>query len=307
MHNLLQIAPYPKALQARVEKEFRCHTPESVSSDPALRPKIEGILTQSYCLIPEELISLLPNVKVISTSGVGYDRIPVKFANQRGIVVTNTPGVLVPAVCELAIGILLSLLRQISAAGLFLREGKWRTQNFPLATDLCKKAVGIIGLGRIGQGIAARLAPFGVDLLYSGTLRPHLPYRYFSDRREMVSASNILFICVPGGPSTTNLVDASLLEALGPEGFLINISRGSVVDELALIHALKEGIIKGAGLDVYQNEPDINPEFLTLPNVVLTPHIAGATRETKEATVCLALDNLRAVLSGAQPITPVII
>ena len=123
----------------------------------------------------------------------------------------------------------------------------------------------------------------------------------------MVSASNILFICVPGGPATTNLVDAALLEALGPEGFLINISRGSVVDEPALIHALKEGKIKGAGLDVYRNEPDINPEFLTLSNVLLTPHIGGATRETKEAVVCLALDNLRAVLSGAQPLTPVII
>ena len=132
MHNVLQIAPYPKALQARVEKEFCCHTPESVSSDPALRPKIEGILTQSYCLIPEELISILPNVKIISTSGVGYDRIPVKFANQRGIVVTNTPGVLDAAVCELAIGILLSLLRQIPEANLFLGKGSGELKIFRL-------------------------------------------------------------------------------------------------------------------------------------------------------------------------------
>jgi lactate dehydrogenase-like 2-hydroxyacid dehydrogenase len=305
MHNLLQVGRFPQELQARIDKEFRCHAAESVASDPGLRSQMEGIITRSDSPIPEELIASLPNLKVISTSGVGFDRIPVKFANDRGIVVTNTPGVLTAAVCELAIGILLSLLREIPVADRFVRDGKWRTQIFPLTTSLSGKSVGIIGMGRIGQGIAARLAPFGVDLLYAGTCRPHLPYRYFADRYEMASASDILLVCVPGGAATKNLINASLLEALGPEGFLINMARGSVVDELALIHALKQRKIKGAGLDVFHDEPNINPEFFALSNVVLTPHLGSATRETREAMLCLALDNIRAVLSGAQPLTPV--
>jgi len=174
-----------------------------------------------------------------------------------------------------------------------------------MATSLSGKAVGIVGLGRIGQGIASRLSPFGVDLLYSGSLRPQFPYRHFPDLRSLASAADILFVCVPGGAATRKLIDASVLEALGPEGFIVNISRGTVVDESALIQALKAGTIKGAALDVFNDEPDINPELFNLPNIVLTPHLGSATQETREAMLRLALDNLHAVLSGVPALTPV--
>jgi lactate dehydrogenase-like 2-hydroxyacid dehydrogenase len=305
MYNILQIGSFPDELQARIDKAFQCHAPESVASDAGLRSRIEGIITRSNIVISEELISTLPHLKVISTAGVGYDLISVKFANDRGIIVTNTPGVLDAAVCELAVCIMLGLIRKLPAADRFVREGKWRTQAFPMATSLSGKAVGIVGLGRIGQGIASRLSPFGVDLLYSGSLRPQFPYSHFPDLRSLASAADILFVCVPGGAATRKLIDASVLEALGPEGFIINISRGTVVDESALIQALKAGKIKGAGLDVFNDEPDINPEFLTLPNIVLTPHLGSATQETREAMLRLALDNLQAVLSGASALTPV--
>jgi lactate dehydrogenase-like 2-hydroxyacid dehydrogenase len=304
MHNLLQIGVFPKELQAKIDEGFMCHALESLSND-GLRSQIEGIITRSNIPISEDLISTLPNLKIITTAGVGYELLPVKFANDHGIVVTNTPGVLDAAVCELAVGLMLALIRKIPAADRFVRDGKWRTQLFPMATSLSGKKVGIIGLGHIGQGIASRLLPFGVDLLYTGSRRPQFLYRHFADLHEMAAAADILFVCVPGGAATRKLIDASLLEALGPQGFLINISRGTVVDEQALIHALKSGKIKGAALDVFNDEPNINPEFFTLPNIVLAPHIGSATQETREAMLCLALDNLRAVLSGAPPLTPV--
>jgi lactate dehydrogenase-like 2-hydroxyacid dehydrogenase len=307
MHDLLQLGAFPKELQARIDNEFRCHSQEAVSSDDALRKQIGGIITRSNVRIPEELIASLPGLKVISTAGVGFELIPVKFANNLGIAVTNTPGVLDAAVCELAVGILMALLRKIPAADRYIREGKWQSDGFPMATSLSGKTVGIVGLGRIGQGIAARLAPFGVDLLYTGSRRPQFLYRHLADLSELASAVDILIVCVPGGAATRNLINASVLEALGPKGFVVNISRGSVMDELALIDALKMGKIKGAGLDVFKDEPDINPEFFKLPNIVMTPHIGSATQETRQAMLCLALDNLRAVLSGAPALTPCMI
>lgn len=305
MNNLVLVGEFPAALQLVIDAEFRCHRPAAALADEGLRARIAGIITRSNYTISDELISSLPNLKIVATSGVGYDGINVGLARARGVAVTNTPGVLDAAVCELGLGILLSLLRKIPAADRFLREGSWQANPFPLTTSLAGKSVGIVGLGRIGQGIAARLGAFGVRLSYTGTRQADSPHRHFDNLRDLAAAADILFVCCRGGPTTEKLINAEILAALGPEGFLINLARGSVVDEAALIQALDAGIIKGAGLDVYNDEPNINPAFLNLPNTVLTPHIGSATRETREVMLRLTLDNLHAVLSGRPPLTPV--
>lgn len=305
MKNLVKVGVFPEELQAIIEKEFRCHTFESTGSDEVLRSSIEGVIMRSNYTLPEAIIGALPNLKIIATSGVGYDGIPVELARQRGVVVTNTPGVLDAAVCELAVGLLLALLRKLPDADRFVRDGRWSATLFPLTTSLAGKTVGIVGLGRIGRGIAERLAAFGVEFAYSGSRKPDVPYRHFESLRDLAAAADVLFICCRGGKATEKLINAPILAALGAEGFLISMARGSVVDEPALIHALQTGGIKGAALDVYNDEPTINPAFFQLPNTVLTPHVGSATAETRRAMLDLTLANLRAVLGGAPALTPV--
>ena len=307
MKDLVQVGVFPAGLQPSIDAEFRCHPPETALADEEIRPRIEGIITRSNYAIPGSLIAALPNLKIIATSGVGYDGIPLASALAKGVVVTNTPGVLDAAVCELGVGILLALLRRIPEADRFTREGRWTPQSqFPLTTSLAGKTVGIVGLGRIGRGIAARLAPFDVQCAYTGSKpQPEVPYRFIDNLPGLAAEADILFVTCPGGARTEKLINASILAALGAEGFLINLSRGSVVDEAALIHALKTGVIRGAGLDVYQDEPAIDGAFLTLPNTVLTPHVGSATAETRAAMLRLTLDNLHAVLKGAPALTPV--
>lgn len=305
MKNLVQVGVFPEELKARIDGEFRCHAFEATRADQALRTSVEGVITRSNYLIPDEVIETLPNLKIIATSGVGFDGIPIGLARTRNIVVTNTPGVLDAAVCELGVGILLALLRQIPAADRFVREERWHSGLFPLTTSLAGKVVGIVGLGRIGKGLAARLAPFGVRLIYTGSKQNDSPHQHVERLPDLASGSDILFVCCRGGVGTERIINAAVLEALGANGFLVNLSRGSVVDEPALIHALQTGVIRGAGLDVYEDEPGINPAFLALPNTVLTPHVGSATQETRAAMLRLTLDNLHAVLGGRPPLTPV--
>jgi lactate dehydrogenase-like 2-hydroxyacid dehydrogenase len=309
MKDLVQVGVFPAELQPRIDAEFRCHPPEAALADEGLRQRVEGIITRSNYTITESLLAALPKLKIVATSGVGYDGIPVAVARAKGVVVTNTPGVLDAAVCELGVGILLALLRRIPEADRFTRERRWTPQSqFPLATSLAGKTVGIVGLGRIGKGIAARLAPFDVRFAYTGSRpRPEVPYRFVAKLHDLAAESDILVITCPGGASTEKLIDAPVLAALGSKGFLVNMSRGSVVDEPALIHALSTGVIAGAGLDVYNDEPAIDPAFFTLPNTVLTPHIGSATAETRAAMLRLTLDNLRAVLGGDSALTPVLV
>ena len=305
LRDLVFVGAFPPDLQRVLDAEFRCHDAEVALANPELAGRIQGIITRSNVLLSKQVVTGLPNLKIIATCGVGYDGIPLAAARERKIVVTNTPGVLDDAVCELGVGILLALLRRIPAADQFTRSGKWASGMFPLATSLAGKRVGIVGLGRIGRGIAARLAGFGVTLAYTGSLHDDVPHPHFEKLHELARESDVLFICCRGGDSTRKLINASVLEALGPDGFLINMSRGSVVDEPALIHALQTGRIQGAGLDVYEGEPDIAPAFLTLPNTVLMPHIGSATRETRAVMLRLTLDNLHAVLGGGAALTPV--
>jgi len=305
MRDLLQIGTFPALAQNLIDTEFRCRRLEQLERDDALRTAVRGIITRSNFEVPKDLIARLPNLGIIATCGVGYDLIPLDMAAQRGIVVTNTPGVLNSAVAELCIGMLFALLRRLPEADRFVRAGAWRRSVFPLASNLAGKRIGIVGLGRIGKEIAQRLEPFGITLSYFGRTDQKLQWRYEPDLHALARASDVLILTSPGGSATSRMIDAAVLAELGPNGFLINVARGSVVDEPSLIDALSRGAIAGAALDVFDNEPDIDPRFFTLDNAVLTPHIGSATNETRLAMARLTLDNLHRFFEDGTVLTPV--
>jgi len=304
--DLLQIGAFPAEVQAQIDAEFRCVSVADLEREPALAAGIRGVVTRSNLEVPAALVERLPGLEIIATNGVGYDLIPLGLAARRGIVVTNTPDVLNAAVAELCVGTLLSLLRRLPQADRFVREGRWAGAAFPLSTSLAGKHVGIVGLGRIGKDIARRLEPFGVALAYHGRSDQNLAWRYEPDLAALARDVDILIVVAPGGPETAHLVDARVLAALGPNGFLVNVARGSVVDQFALLEALEQGAIAGAALDVFDGEPDIDPRFFTLDNVMLTPHLGSATRETRAAMAQLMLDNLRAWFRSGRALTPVV-
>jgi lactate dehydrogenase-like 2-hydroxyacid dehydrogenase len=302
---ILQIGEFPKSMQAMIDQRIDCWRVADIEHD-SVRDQVRAIVTRSNYAVPAPLIERLPGLRIIATCGVGYDLIPVDFARQRGVVVTHTPDVLNAAVAELCIGLVLSLLRKIPAADRLVRGGLWPTQSFPLTTNLSGKRVGIVGMGRIGREIAIRLVAFQVDIAYHGrSPRPSLPWNFESDLCSLAAWADILILTLPGGGSTARIIDARVLEALGPQGYLVNVARGSVVDEPALLDALERAVIAGAALDVFDNEPHINPRFAALENVVLVPHIGSATRETRAAMVQLTLDNLEQFFLTGKALTPV--
>lgn len=303
--SILQIGAFPDDLQAMIDAQFTARSEAEVLADDALRQQIRAIITRSNCSICAEQLARLPNLKVVATSGVGFDGIPLDAARARNVVVTNTPGVLDDAVCELALGLLLSMLRQIPAADRYVRDGSWHKAPFRMSTGLAGKRVGIVGLGRIGKGIARRLEPFGVTLAYTGSAPQQVPYQFFPDTATLARHADILIVSCRGGEATRNLIDQGVLVELGPDGFLVNVSRGSVVDEAALAEALENGTIRGAALDVFATEPLPASPLTALPNTVLTPHVASATNETRQAMLRLALDNIARVLAGEAALTPV--
>jgi lactate dehydrogenase-like 2-hydroxyacid dehydrogenase len=305
MPELIQIGAFPDEVQAQLDREFRCHSQADLERDPALAGAVQGIITRSNLAVPADLVERLPRLGIIATCGVGYDLIPLPLAARRGIVVTNTPGVLNAAVAELCVGTLLALLRRLPQADRFVRAGAWRQGAFPLASSLAGKRVGIVGLGRIGKDIARRLEPFGVTLAYHGRTDQRLAWRYEASLIALAADSDILIVVAPGGAGTECMIDAGVLDALGPRGYLVNVARGSVVDQQALLVALERGVIAGAALDVFDNEPDIDPRLFALDNVVLTPHIGSATHETRREMAQLTLDNLRAFFRDGSVLTPV--
>jgi lactate dehydrogenase-like 2-hydroxyacid dehydrogenase len=305
MQDLIKVGVFPEALQAVIDTQFRCHDPEVLARDDALRRSVKGIITRSNCRIPTTLIDRLPSLKVIATSGVGYDGIPVAHARKAGVTVTNTPGVLDDAVCELAVGLLLAMLRDIPASDRYVRSGDWRNGAYSLTASLAGKRVGIVGLGRIGSGIASRLAGFKVDISYAGSRRYSAAFPFVDSVVDLARQVDILVVSCPGGAETFHLIDGAVLEALGPQGYLVNVSRGTVVDEAALAKALTQGQIRAAALDVFENEPLVDSPLTSLPNVILSPHAGSATRETRQVMLQLTLDNLKAVLEGRPALTPV--
>jgi lactate dehydrogenase-like 2-hydroxyacid dehydrogenase len=304
--DILQVGPFPPPLQAMVDAEFQCHSEAELEGNDGLRNAIRGIITRSAVKVPAALVETLPNLQIISTSGVGYDLIPREVAAKRGIVVTNTPDVLNTAVAELCVGLVLSLLRRIPEAHAFAMEGKWAKGQFAMGSNLSGKEVGIVGLGRIGKEIARRLNAFDVKLSYFGRNDQKLAYRFEPDLKALARSADVLIVAAPGGAETSKLIDGAVLEALGPEGYLVNMARGSLVDEAALLDALSNRRIAGAGLDVFENEPKIDARFLALDNVVLTPHIASATNETRRAMMRLTLDNLQAFFGSGKALTEVV-
>jgi lactate dehydrogenase-like 2-hydroxyacid dehydrogenase len=257
--------------------------------------------------IPGTLMAHFPKLEILSSFGVGYDRIDVKWAAAHGVVVTNTPNVLTEEVADTALALLLCTVRDIPQAERFVRTGKWVREGYPLSkATLRNRTVGMVGMGAIGQAIARRLDAFGVPLAYhTRHPRPELAYRHYPKLNDMARDVDILLIIVPGDATTQNMINAEVLDALGPDGILINMARGSVVDEPELIKALQEKRIMSAGLDVYAKEPEIPAELLAMENVVLFPHLGSASVYTREQMDQLVVDNILAWVVGKPPLTPV--
>jgi lactate dehydrogenase-like 2-hydroxyacid dehydrogenase len=253
------------------------------------------------------MMARFPKLEIVSTFGVGYDHIDAKWAAANGVVVTNTPEVLNEEVADTALGLLLCTVREFPQAERYLRAGKWPEKAYPLTrATLRDRTVGMIGMGRIGKAIARRLDAFGVPVVYHArNAQPDVSYRHYPSLIDMARDVDILLAIVPGGPATHNMINAQVLEALGPDGILINMARGSVVDEPALIKALKERKILSAGLDVFVNEPHVPKELIEMDNVVLFPHLGSGTVATRRRMDQLVVDNLLAWSAGKPPLTPV--
>ncbi len=257
--------------------------------------------------VSPEFMQRFPKLEQISSFGVGYDHIDAKWAGEHGIIVTNTPEVLNEEVADTALGLLLCTVREFPQAERYLRAGKWLKSHYPLTkATLRNRTVGMVGMGRIGKAIARRLDAFGVPVVYhSRNAQSGVKYKYYPKLLDMARDVDTLLVIVPGGPSTANMINAEVLKALGPNGILINMARGSVVDEPALIEALKYRTIYSAGLDVFAKEPEVPQELLEMEHVVLFPHLGSSTEVTRAAMDQLVVDNLLAWAAGKPPLTPV--
>ena len=279
-------------------------------TDPAafaqVAPRIVAIAASGESKVGAALMDQLPALKIISVMGVGYDGIDVAAAKARGVVVTHTPGVLNDDVADLAIALMLALSRQIALADRYVRAGTWAGGPLPLGRKVSGARIGIVGMGRIGQAIAHRAAAFSMRIGYTArSEKSDLPYAYHPTPAALAAHSDFLVVITPGGAATRKLIDAEVLKALGPQGCVINVARGSVIDETALIEALRNKVIAGAGLDVFEAEPNVPQALREMDNVVLTPHIGSATSQTRRAMAELAFANLNAQLTGQPLLTPV--
>ena len=311
MTQVLAIGNYTSTDRAALVDAFDAHVvagPADVAAlDEGLREGITAVAYAGHHAFDGSVMDLLPQLGVIANYGVGYDAIKVADANDRGIKVTNTPDVLNDDVADLAIAMWLMQGREMRAAEARVRSGAWAKEGpAPLNRKLSGGRAGIMGLGRIGRDIADRLAAFKMEIHYHARSEKETPgWTYHADPVDLAKAVDFLFVALVGGPETVNYVSAEVIDALGPDGVIVNISRGSVIDEEALLDALERRAIAGAGLDVFMGEPQVNPRFLTLENVVLQPHQGSATVQTRAAMAQLQRDNVAAHLKGADLLTPV--
>lgn len=294
----------------RLAERFRLHRMEEAPDREAffaeIGPRIRALAVGAMCPVDAALFDRLPRLEIVASFGVGYDTIDVAEAHRRGIVVTHTPDVLSDEVADLALGLLLATLRRIPQADRYLRAGRWREGSFPLTTSLRERRVGILGLGRIGRAIARRLEGFGVGIAYHGrTPQGDVAYAYHDSLLGLAHGVDTLIVAAPGGPGTNGIVDAGVLAALGADGIVVNIARGSVIDEAALIAALQSGAILGAGLDVFENEPHVPQALIDLDQTVLLPHVGSGSHYTRAAMGRLLTDNLFSWFEGKGPVTPV--
>lgn len=307
--HVLAAAKLSPLYTAQLESGFAFHD-RLHESDPAafagIAAQIRGVAGSGDSRVSAELIAALPALEIISVMGVGYDGVDVAAAKARGVVVTHTPNVLNDDVADLAIGLMLCAARQLPAADRYVREGHWLKAPMPLARKMSGARLGIVGMGRIGQAIAHRAVAFGMDIAYTArSARSGLPWTYCPDVVSLAERSDFLVLITPGGAGTRHLIDARVLKALGTKGILVNVARGSVVDESALIEALEGGVIGGAALDVFEDEPRVPDRLKALPHVVLVPHIGSATGQTRQAMADLAFANLQAHFAGQPLPSPV--
>ena len=309
--DLLSIGVFPDATNSELARRFavtRYFQPPAPGVLPAgLRPRIRAIATEANRGASRTLIEALPKLELIAVFGVGTDAVDLVAAREKKIRVTNTPGILSDEVADLAIGLMIASARQILFADRYVRDGTWASKGpIPLGRSVGGKTMGVLGLGGIGRAIADRGAALRMRVLYHGPRRkPDAPYPYIDDLLELARQSDYLMVACAGGPATRHLVSAAVIDALGPKGTLINVARGSVVDEAALISALGEGRLGHAALDVFESAPDPSPDLLRLPNVIVQPHHGSATVETRTAIGQLMIDNLSAHFAGRALLTPV--
>jgi len=301
---LLQIGQVLPSMAPRLQAGFDV----TVLDDPAMLGARGGdfVAVATMKGITDDVLAALPNLKIIASFGVGYDAINADEAARRGIVVTNTPDVLNDEVADTAIMLWLAVSKELIPSEDWARSGSWETNgNYPLTRSVRGRKVGILGLGRIGQTIAEMCEIFGAEISYHTRTKKDVSYHYHADLVEMARAVDVMFVITPGGAGTRHLVNAQVIEALGPDGILINVARGSVVDEAALTTALTDGRLGAAGLDVFEDEPVITEGLKALKNVVLVPHIGSATMETRDAMGDLVCRNLEAWLANGTTLTPV--
>lgn len=308
--DLLMTGPMMQMIQDQLAQRFTLHKLWLAEDKEAmlrqLAPSVSAIASGSHVPCDPALMGRFPGLKIVSSFGVGYDHVDAAWAGKNGIVVTNTPDVLNEEVADTALGLLLCTVRQFPQTDRYLRAGKWLEKPYPLTGTLRDRKVGILGLGRIGKAIAKRLDAFGVPVVYHGrTEQKDVAYRYYPSLVEMAKDVNVLLIVAPGGASTHRIVNAEVLKALGPDGILINVGRGSVVDEPALVEALKTKTILSAGLDVFEDEPRVPAELIGMDHVVLFPHVGSASVHTRNAMAQLVVDNLVSFADGKGPLTPV--
>jgi lactate dehydrogenase-like 2-hydroxyacid dehydrogenase len=312
--DLLTVARLAPFLMEPLQRAFTVHDrlhesllDSATAAFARAAPRIRAICGSGESKVSADLLAQLPALQIVSIMGVGYDGVDVAACKARGVLVTHTPDVLNDDVADLAIALALNVARRIPQADRHVRAGRWAAEGpMPLATKVSGARMGLVGMGRIGQAIAQRALAFGMSIAYTArSAKPQLPYAFHARVAVLAAASDFLVVITPGGAATRKLIDAEVLRALGPKGFLVNVSRGSVVDEAALIAALQQGTIAGAALDVFEHEPQVPEALRALDNAVLTPHIGSATRATRGAMADLAFENLRAFFAGEKPPTPV--
>ena len=310
---VLQVGPLKASLEQTLAETYGAYvlpdeTPKRSEFLSAHAREITAVVTSGRSGVDAELMRALPTLGAIVNFGVGYDTTDVDAAAERGIGVSNTPDVLTDCVADTAVGLMIDVMRQFSAADRYVRTGKWPTTgNFPLTHQVSNRRVGIIGLGRIGSAIAKRLSAFGCTISYHNrSPKADSPYAYVDSPVALAAGVDVLVVAAAGGSGTRQLVDADVIDALGSAGYLINIARGSVVDEVVLVDALTNGRLAGAGLDVFTDEPNVPAELLALDNVVLLPHVGSGTVETRAAMEQLTLDNLDEFLRSGRLVTPVV-
>jgi lactate dehydrogenase-like 2-hydroxyacid dehydrogenase len=310
--DLLIYGPIRPILQNGFSDQFVVHSAENTADLERLTADVSArmrgmAVTYHTVAANKESLARFPKLEFIASFGVGYDHVDTAYARENNILVTNTPDVLTEEVADVAMGLLISTLREFIKADRYLRSGLWQTQNYPLSVgSLRDRKIGIVGMGRIGQAIARRLEASRVPVSYhSRKAASGVSYKHYGDLIEMAKAVDTLIVIVPGGPSTNKMINSEVLKALGPRGVVINVARGSVVDEQALIAALKSGTILAAGLDVFEREPNVPDELKAMQNVVLLPHIGSASVVTRNAMDQLVVDNLKSWFAGKPPLTPV--